>query len=139
MNLLLLLLPLATELLDLQMSPEEKRKTGVQKLSEKQKSSLQLWIDNHYEKRDTPLEGRLPQKKPKVDQIECKGNETIIHLTDTSLWQIRPKDSPIARSWINPEVGIIIHPSTDPDFPTLLTNTLSGSTVHAIPVKEALP
>ncbi len=136
MNLLFLLLPLAAELLDLQMTPEEKRKTGVHKLSDKQKSSLQVWIDNHYEKREAPLEVSLPEKKPKVDQIECRGKETLVHLTDATIWQIKPKDSPKAQSWINPEVGIIVHPSTDTDYPTLLTNTLSGSSVHAVLIKE---
>jgi len=132
MNLLFLLcLPIATELLDLEMSLVDKRKTGVHKLTEKQKGSLQEWIDNHYEKRDTPLTIAHPLKKPTVAQIELNDQNTIIHLSDTTHWQIRPKDAPIAQGWINPEVGIIVHKSTDSTFPILLTNTLSGSSIYA--------
>lgn len=132
MNLFLLLcLPIATELLDLEMSRDDKRKTGVHKLTEKQKGSLQEWIDNHYEKRAEPLAIPKPLKKPTVAQLEYNDKDTVIHLSDTTHWKIRPKDAPVAKGWINPDVGIIVHKSSDSDYPILLTNPLSGSSVHA--------
>ena len=131
MNILFLLcLPIATELLDLEMSLDDKRKTGVNRLSEKQKGFLQEWVDNHYEKRMTPLQ-IVKKKNPTVSRLELNDLDTVIHLSDATHWQIRPKDAPIAQGWINPEVGIIIQKSTDSDHPFLLTNTLSGSSVHA--------
>lgn len=61
---------------------------------------------------------------------ESLNNGHYIRLSDNSLWEIDPKDTALTQSWITP-VEIIISPSQDPNYPYQLTNTLTGSTVHA--------
>jgi hypothetical protein len=128
---LLLSFILATELIDLEMTPKERKKAGIHLLSDKQKSSLQTWIDNHYEKRATPLDLGESAEKPKVSSVEYNELGTFVNLCDGSKWQISPKDAPIAQGWINPDVEIILHASGDEGYPKRLTNTLSKSSVRA--------
>jgi hypothetical protein len=59
-------------------------------------------------------------------------NGRYLRLSDESLWEIHPKDTPITQSWITP-VEIIASPSEDPDYPFKLTNSLTGTSVLARP------
>jgi hypothetical protein len=114
----------AAELLDLEMSPQDKKQTGIYKLSSKQKSALQHWIDEHYLKREETLSLAKKDKKPKVSRIDLKEGSTFLHLTDGTLWKIRPSDAKIALSWINPDAEVLIQENGK------LTNSISGTTVH---------
>lgn len=131
MKMLLLLTPLAliaAEVLDFEMTPQEKKQTGVAKLSEKEKNALQTWIDNHYAKRSSPLQAATPTSRPQIS--ENLRNGQVIRLSDGSLWNIRPQDTLITQSWITP-VDILISQSGDPDYPYKLTNSLTGSSALA--------
>lgn len=120
----------------LEMTPQEKKKTGVFKLREHEKETLQLWIDNHYEKRSEPLVmAQTPQKVSKPSISENFNNGKFIRLSDDSLWEIRDQDRPITQSWIT-SVEIKIAPSQNPDYPYQLTNTLTGSSVLAKKASE---
>ena len=121
----------AAELIDLEMTNQEKKTTGLHQLSDRQKGALQTWIDNHYEKRKVPLELAGAGKKPKVSSIEYNGQDTFVLLGDGTKWNICPKDAPVAQGWINPDVEIIVHASDDEQYPMTLTNTLSKSSVRA--------
>jgi hypothetical protein len=121
---ILFLTCIAAELLDVEMSHEEKKKTGLHQLSDKQKNALQSWIDSHYEKRSEPIHIEIPEKKPNVSSIEVRGKETFVHLTDGTSWLISARDAPIAQGWINPDAEIIVQAGT-------LTNALSKSSVRA--------
>ena len=57
-------------------------------------------------------------------------NGRFIRLSDSSLWEINPKDTPITQSWITP-VEILVNPSDDESYPFRLTNSLTGSSVLA--------
>ena len=128
------LLLLATELLDFEMTPDDKKQTGVYKLSDKQKSRLQHWIDNHYAKRDTPLaQPAPPAKRPVLS--ENLQNGKYIRLSDDSLWAIAPQDVPLTQSWITP-VEILVVKTNDPTYPYKLTNSLTGSSVRAQKVEK---
>jgi hypothetical protein len=127
-HLLLITTLLGAEILDFEMTPAEKKKTGVGKLSEKQKSALQQWIDNHYVKRDQPLANVAPKQRPTIS--ESIQNGKFIRLSDGTLWSIAPEDTVLTQSWITP-VEIIVTQTGDSEFPYKLTNTLTGTTVRA--------
>jgi hypothetical protein len=124
---------LAAEVLDFDMTPAEKKQTGVGKLSTKQKVALQHWIDNHYVKRDVPLANNLPKQRPVISELIQNGR--YLRLSDNTLWAIAPKDTSITQGWVTP-VEIIVGPSGDSDYPYKLTNTLTGSVVRAQKVDQ---
>ncbi len=124
---LLAVLLLAAQMIDFDMTSDEKRQTGIYKLSDKEKSQLQNWIDNHYVKRDQPV-NNTPAEKGILQENLKSGS--MIRLSDGSLWSIHPKDTPVTQSWITP-VEIFVSPGTDPDYPYKLTNSLTGSSVRA--------
>lgn len=108
---------------DSNMSAEDLIQTGVSKLSMKEKEALQTWIDSKYLKK-TGKKKQLP-----VLQENLKGG-SLIGLTDCSLWEINPADTPITQGWIS-AVEIKIEQSSNIDYPYKLTNSLTGSAVRA--------
>jgi len=125
---LFLALILATEVIDIEMTPQDKKKTGLYKLTEKERTALQLWVDNNYEKRPTPVQKTPPAQKPTVSEVLQSGK--FVRLSDNSLWEIKPEDRAITQSWIT-VVEILVDKSGDPQYPSKLTNTLTGSSVRA--------
>ncbi len=128
---------LAAEALDSDMTPQEKKQTGIYKLDDRQKASLQQWIDAHYQKKGEAAASSpsIPGKNPTLS--ENLMNSRYIRLSDTTLWSIRPADVPIVQGWITP-VEIIVTQSSDPFFPVKLINKLTGSFVLARKV-DSLP
>lgn len=127
---------LAVEVLDVEMDPAEKKKTGVYRLNDKEKAELQTWIDNTYLKRAEPVALKTTPKEQKASIQENLNNGTYIRLSDNSLWNIRPSDTPISQGWITP-VDIIVTQSGDPRYPYKLTNSVTGSAVLARKASEA--
>jgi hypothetical protein len=115
-------LVLASASFDLDMSAQDKKKTGIYKLSDQEKSALQEWVDNANNK---PM-----LKKANPSLSENLYNSSYLKLTDNSIWNVRPQDMPISQGWIS-EVEIIITPSGDPQYPSKLTNSVSSSSVLA--------
>lgn len=105
------------------MSAEEMKQTGVGKLNSQEKEALQTWIDKNYSK-------KTPAKQPKTILQENLKNGSFIRLSDDSLWEIDPVDTPITQGWITP-VEVKVAPSNNQAYPYILTNTLTGSTVKA--------
>lgn len=124
-----------SEVLDHSMDGLEKKKTGVHKLSDKEKSILQNWIDTHYTKRDAPLPQELQDKHAVLQ--ENLQNSRFLRLTDRTLWETFPEDLPIAQGWITP-VEIIVSQGAVSEYPYCLTNSLTGSAIRAKRV-EKLP
>ncbi len=117
----------STQPIDQEMSAKEKKQTGLHKLTEKEKTELQTWIDNHYAKRENPLETPAEEKGVLSENLQ---SGSYIRLSTGTLWKIHPKDIPITQGWITP-VDIRIAQSGDPEVPYKLTNTLTGSSVRA--------
>lgn len=117
----------STQPIDQEMSPKEKKQTGLHKLTEKEKTQLQEWIDNHYAKRETPLETPAEEHGMLSENLH---SGSYIRLSTGTLWKINPKDVPITQGWITP-VDIRIAQSGDAEYPYKLTNTLTGSSVKA--------
>lgn len=119
---------LGTQALDFDMSRDEQKKTGVYKLSEKQKRELQSWIDTHYAKREQPTQSNYSQDNPTLQENLQSGR--YLRLSDQSLWEIDRNDTPLTQGWITP-VEIIVSQSGDSRYPYKLTNSLTGSSVKA--------
>jgi hypothetical protein len=139
MNLFILALSslLATEVLDFEMDPSEKKQTGVSKLNDKEKAELQCWIDTFYVRRLEPLAAKSPiNKKAYIEENLHSGQ--YIHLSDHTYWNIRLTDTPISQGWITP-VEILVSQSNDPDYPYKLTNSVTGSSVLARKVDKVPP
>lgn len=109
--------------LDANMSPKDKKNTGIYKLSDQEKASLKEWVDNSYTRPST-------RKTPSPSLSENLYSGSYLKLTDGSNWNVRPEDTPISQGWIS-EVEIIIAPSDDPDYPFTLTNSVSRSSILA--------
>jgi hypothetical protein len=106
------------------MTPEERKSTGIDKLSSQERKELQAWINRNYVKRPGSDTGSYPTIS------EVLGNGTYVKLSDGSLWKIHPGDIPITQGWITP-VEIIVEQSGASDYPYTLTNSLTGSKVRA--------
>lgn len=119
---------LGAEALDFDMSAQERKQTGVYKLTSKEKASLQKWIDAHYEKREEPLASNMREKHAVLSENLRSGR--YIRLSDGTLWEVSPNDTTISQGWITP-VEIIVTQSTNSAYPYKLTNSLSGSSVSA--------
>lgn len=106
------------------MTPQEIEQTGLSKLSFEEHTALQSWIDERYKRR--------AQVKKKAGPIlqENLQNGRYIGLSDRSIWEIHPADTPITQGWITP-VEIKAAPSGDAKYPYTLTNSLTGSSVKA--------
>ncbi|OGN56482.1 MAG: hypothetical protein A3D96_02660 [Chlamydiae bacterium RIFCSPHIGHO2_12_FULL_44_59] len=119
------LLVTALTAFDAKMSDRELQKTGVSRLSLPEKKALHEWIEEHYEKK---VMAQNQQKEPQLQ--ENLNNGSLIRLTDNTLWKIAPKDTPVTQGWIT-QVEIKISKSEDENYPFLLTNSLTGSSVKA--------
>ena len=119
---------LVAEVLDYDMTKDEKKQTGLYKLTSKEKSALQKWIDAHYEKRAEPLAQDLTERHATLS--ENLKNGRYIRLSDNTLWEVRAEDTPISQGWITP-VEIIVTQSGDANYPYKLTNSVTGSSLRA--------
>lgn len=122
---LILLLAAALTTFDSKMSDEELQTTGISRLSIPERRALEEWIEDHYEQKTVASN---KQKDPQIQENLKNGH--FIRLTDNSLWQIDPCDTPITQGWIT-QVDIHIGKSSDETYPYLLTNSLTGSSVKA--------
>ena len=116
---------IATQLLTGNMTQEDIAKTGLSKLSDKEKIALQTWIDSHFIKKS------MKKRHPTPSLQENLKNGHLIGLTDGSFWEINPSDTPITQGWIS-AAEIKIEPSELPAYPYKLTNSLTGSSVLAL-------
>lgn len=116
------------ELLDHSMDSSDRKKTGVYKLSDKEKAILQKWIDTHYVKREEPLLQEGTTKHALLE--ENLQNGKFIKLSDQTLWEIFPEDTSLAQGWITP-VEIITTKTNQGEHPYQLFNSLTGSSLRA--------
>lgn len=113
--------------LQTEMTPQEKKKTGLYKLSQRERSSLQKWIEANYSSKST-ITADKPAQKSLLEENFHDGK--FIRLKDGSTWEIRPQDTAVTASWITP-VDVSFALNDDALYPYTLTNTLTQSTVHA--------
>lgn len=123
---------LAVQMLGFDMSPEDMKNTGMNKLNDPEKMALQQWIDAHYDKKAVaaPALPTNPAKAGKLSLSENLLSGRYVRLSDGTLWNIRPQDTPIVQGWITP-ADIVVSPSDNSFYPFKLTNQISGSSVLA--------
>lgn len=128
----------AAETLDTDMTAQEKKQTGIYKLDDQQKAALQQWINAHYQKKTEEAAAEQPISGKNPTLSENLMNSQYLRLSDNTLWSVRPQDVPIAQGWITP-VEILVTQSTNPFFPTKLTNKLTGSSILVRKVDKLPP
>lgn len=106
------------------MSNREKKKTGIKKLTPKQRQALHQWINTHFEVKESSYTGHLPT----ISEIMHSGK--YLKLTDHSFWEISPSDRPIVQGWLTP-AKIKIKASSDPEYPFILVNQDTKTEVKA--------
>jgi len=125
---ILLSLPLlAASVFDTDMSDQDKKSTGMNKLTEKEKAALQQWIETHFH-RETSQPAAKSLKGVNPTLSENLMNSQYLRLSDGTLWNVRTEDVPIAQSWITP-VEIEVGKSNNPFYPYKLTNKVSGTSI----------
>lgn len=119
---------------DADMSADESRKTGVAKLSAKEKTALSQWLDSRYARKEIAQMAPVKKSPPLLEENLYSGR--YIRLSDKTLWEIDPTDTPITQGWITP-VEIKSSPTSgNKDYPYTLTNSLTGSSVKARPAQQ---
>ena len=116
----------ATIFLDDVMSQEEQKKTGVSRLTPNQKLLLEQWLNQTFILKS-------------VNSSQATGSLTLsmnmdegrkLQLSDGSIWEVDPTDIAQSASWVLP-ASIMISPSNDPEYSSLLINQNSGVSVKA--------
>jgi len=111
---------------DADMSQQEIKETGIEKLSSNEKLALGSWLDARYSKKKLAAASNAG---PVLEENLKSGH--FIRLSDKSLWEIKPSDTPLTQGWITPVEIKVAQDSGNPDYPYTLTNTLTGSSVKA--------
>ncbi len=75
---------------------------------------------------------------PRLTLEQNLQNGSQLQLSDGSIYEIAPTDKAKTTFWLTP-IAITVSQSTDPQFPVLLTNTLTGVSVRAKQVRPATP
>lgn len=135
--------------LNTHMNNSEKSATGVDKLTPAEKAALQQWINTHHSVKtpasstpasstqygtisNTPDPGStsLSPNPPPITLSQNISGGRYIMLTDETIWEINPEDTPTSSAWITP-VEMIISNNPDSNWPYILTNSATGSRVRA--------
>lgn len=121
---------------DADMSVQEMRETGVAKLSAKEKLALGSWLESRYSKKTIAANtNATPKNTPAIIEENLKSGR-FIRLSDRSLWEINPSDTPITQGWITPVEIKVDRDSDNANYPYTLTNSLTGSSVRARKVQS---
>lgn len=124
---------LASQVIEMDMDAIDKKNTGIYKLSDQEKTKLNQWIEDRYQKKISAAPKNNVLTPPTVSEIIRNGQ--ALRLSDNSLWQIHPQDTLISGEWIS-AAPIQIEKTNDPKYPYKLTNTLTGSSVRAKKISQ---
>jgi hypothetical protein len=120
-------------MLDDVMTREEQKKTGVTKLSLKEKIELENWLNRTF-----ILKAQEQLGEAQLFLSININNGQKLQLSDESIWEIAPSDKQTAAVWITP-FPVKIIPSDDPNYPFLIVNINTGISVKAKKLIEATP
>lgn len=113
------------------MTPDEQQKTGISQLTNEQKQALESWINETFVLKTKSLDSTALSLQQNIQ------NGSQLELSDGSIYAIAPSDQPKTSLWLTP-ISIKIGPSGDLQYPTLLTNSLTGEGVKAKQIKAPL-
>ncbi len=112
-------------ILDDVMSPEEQKKTGINRLSYKEKEELEAWLNKNF----------MPKQKQQVQpttltlSININDGHQLL-LSDGTSWEIDPQDYSVSKDWLAP-IPIVIKASNNQQYPRYLVNKTTGIKVRA--------
>lgn len=110
------------------MSVDEQKRTGVSGLTDVQKKELESWLNNNFvQKTITPATNSL------FLQQNMNGGAQLM-FSDGSVYEVSPADRLKTTFWLT-SINVTIQPSSDPDYPVSITNSLTGVTVSAKQIK----
>jgi hypothetical protein len=112
-------------ILDDVMTRDEQQRTGVSKMSLKQKIELENWINRTF-----VLKNPAAEHQTALSMSININNGQKLQLSDESIWEIDPNDVPTAAVWITP-FPVDLVPSKDADYPFLIVNKNTGVSVKA--------
>ena len=113
------------------MNSRDKKRTGISKLSSRQKKALQVWIKKNFVLKTAeqePSASNIPKTMPHVSEVLQRGR--YLKLSDNSVWEIRPADRPTVESWITPAT-IDISITQNQYYPYSLKNQTTKSVILA--------
>ena len=113
------------------MTPQDIQQTGISKLSKNEKIALQAWIDKNYTKKGGAQGTKTSKKQAGPILQDNLKNGHLIRLSDGSMWEINPIDTPITQGWVTAVEIKVESTSGDATYPYKLTNSLTGSSVRA--------
>jgi hypothetical protein len=111
------------------MSQDDQRKTGVSQLTDMQKQELEKWVNDKFVL-------KASQAATPLTLQQNFQNGTQLQLSDGSIYEIAPSDRAKTTFWLTP-IAMTVTQSTDPMYPVLLTNTLTGVAVRAKQIQAA--
>lgn len=112
-------------ILDEVMDKDEQKQTGIDRLNMRQKIALEDWLNKKFVLKKTHSE-----KESELSMSINIENGKRLQLSDNSVWEIAPHDVSTSSVWITP-FPVKITSSNDPNYPCLITNTISGASVRA--------
>ena len=113
---------------DTLMSPGEKQKTGYNKLSEKEKGNLDIWLNANFS-----LNSIIKDASVYLSVNVKSGSELI--LSDNSRWAIDPIDQDTSSLWIT-SFPLKVTLGGSQEYPYLITNLHSLKAVKAKPISS---
>lgn len=108
------------------MSIEDQQRTGVIRLTQKQKMELAKWLVEHQYNAEAASDEIIHALTVALNIAGGK----FIELSDNSVWEISPDDLVVSQSWLSP-IPVKITPSSNPNYPFIITDLRSGQSVKA--------
>lgn len=118
------------------MSSRDKKRTGVAKLTPRQKRALQTWMHKHFILKGTEVaekqkEEDKAQKAAKAAHVtEIIQSGKYLRLSNNSVWEIHPADRATVEGWMTP-ANILVTTSKNSRYPYLLENEITKTKVLA--------
>ena len=116
----------STIFLETLMSTGEKKKTGYEKLTEREKANLDIWINANFSQNSIIKDASV------YLSVNVKSGTELI-LSDDSRWAVDPRDQHISSIWIT-SFPLKVTLRGSEEYPYILTNLNTLKTVKAKPI-----
>ena len=121
------------------MTPGEQQKTGISKLSYEQKKQLENWLNDKFVLKQVAVSPTTPPMPagpiPPASLKDLYVSENLdgggkLQLSNGDTYEIHPDDRDVSAAWLLPS-NVTLTPSKNPDYPFIITNTVSQTSVKA--------
>lgn len=130
---LILALPLALNAVSLDhfITPSKQKTMGLNRLTSKEKTQLAEWIQHHLALRESDLFA-LENNLRLVENIH---GGRAVRLSDSTLWEVDPKDRLIASEWLFPSEMTLVE-NKGAKYPYTLTNLATKTRIRVRPLEK---